>query len=130
MSEPSCQVVVIVRREGRWWLAQAPTIGVVRTRSLHSAVRRARQLVGEAPVHCQFHTGDAELDRLVIQIQAARAAAQQHEARAKRLTGRVLRLPSSGSVRDVALLVGLSHQRVHQLMQQGGDSEPSGDDLL
>jgi hypothetical protein len=71
-------------------------------------------------VEYKFHTGDAELDRLVIQIRAARLAAQRLEARARRLTGRILTLPSGGSVRDVALLVGLSHQRVHQLMQQGG----------
>jgi hypothetical protein len=132
-------VLVVVRREGRWWLAEAATLGVVRTRSLHSAVRRAQQLVGDAPVHYQFHTGDAELDRLVIQIRAARMAAQRLEARAKRLTGKVLRLPSGGSVRDVALLVGLSYQRVHQLMQQDGvhqsgnhqsdDCEPPGEDL-
>jgi hypothetical protein len=122
-------MVVIVRREGRWWVAEA-SIGTVRTRSLHTAVRRAQELVGDVPVHYQFHTGDAELDRLVIQIQAARAAARRHEARAKQLTGRVLMLPSGGSVRDVGLLVGLSYQRVHQLMQQPrGDSQPSGDDL-
>jgi hypothetical protein len=95
-------------------------------------------LVGDVPVHYQFHTGDAELDRLVIQIRAARLAAQRLEARAKRLTGKVLMLPSGGSVRDVALLVGLSYQRVHQLMQQGeehqsgnhqnDDNEPPGGD--
>jgi hypothetical protein len=95
---------------------------------MHTAVRRARELVGEVPVHYQFHTGDPELDRLVVQIQAARAAAQRHEARVKQLTGKILMLPSGGSVRDVALLVGLSHQRVHQLMQRGGDGEPPGDD--
>jgi hypothetical protein len=114
-------VVVVVRRAGRWWLAETATGGVVRTRSLHSAVRQARELVGEgAAVHYQFHTGDPELDRLVIQIRAARLAAKRLELRAKRLTGKVLRLPSGGSLRDVALLVGLSYQRVHQLMRQGG----------
>src|SRR5262249_3717579 len=63
-----CRVVVVVRREGRWWFAEVAAVGVVRTRSLHSAVRRVRQLVGDVPVRYQFHTGDAELDRLVIQI--------------------------------------------------------------
>jgi hypothetical protein len=128
VSQSDCQVVVVVRREGRWWFAEASTIEVVRTRSLHSAVRQAQQLVGDVPVHYQFYTGDAELDRLVVQIQAARAAAQRHEARAKHLIGKILTLPSGGSVRDVALLVGLSHQRVHQLMQQGSDSERPGGD--
>jgi hypothetical protein len=97
---------------------------------LHTAVRRAQELAGDVPVHYQFHTGDAELDRLVIQIQAARAAARRHEARVKQLTGKVLMLPSGGSVRDMALLVGLSHQRVHQLMQQSGEGERLGDEPL
>jgi len=48
---------------------------------------------------------------LVIQIRAARLAAQRLEERARRLTERVLLLPSGGSVRDLALLVGLSHTR-------------------
>jgi hypothetical protein len=128
-------VLVVVRREGRWWFAEAVPIGVVRTRSLHAAVRQARKLAGEgAAVHYQFHTGDAELDRLVIQIQAARTEAQRLEARAKRLTGKVLRLPSGGSLRDIGVLVGLSYQRVHQLIQQGADHqgrdrEQPGDDL-
>jgi hypothetical protein len=117
-----------VRREDGWWFAEASFIGVVRARSLHSAVRRAQELAGDVPVRYQFHTGDAELDRLVIQIQAARAAAQRHMARAKQLTGKVLMLPSGGSVRDVALLVGLSYQRVHQLMRQGSDGERPADD--
>lgn len=117
-------VTVVVRREGRGWLAEADTFGAARARTLHTAVRMARELVvgsGSADanaVEFQFHTGDAELDRLVIQIRAARLAAQRLEERARRLTGRILLLPNGGSVRDLALLVGLSHGRVHQLMRR------------
>jgi len=131
MPEPHCPVVVVVRREGRCWFAEAPPIQVVRTRSLHSAVRSARQLLGEdVPVHYQFHTGDMELDRLVLQIQTARAEAERLEARLRQLMSKVFTLPSGGSVRDVGLLVGLSYQRVHQLMlKQRADSRPPEGDL-
>lgn len=64
-----------------------------------------------------------ELDRLVIQVQTARAEAQRHAARVKQLTGKILMLPSGGSVRDIGVLVGLSYQRIHQLMRQGNESE-------
>jgi hypothetical protein len=124
-------VTVVVRRDKRGWLAEAAALGVVQARTLHTVVRLARDLVvgsglvtgsGAADsIEYQFHTGDAELDRLVIQIRAARLAAQRLQARAQRLTGRVLTLPSGGSVRDLALLVGLSHQSVHRLMRQGGN---------
>ena len=75
-----------------------------------------------ASIEYQFNTGDAELDRLVIQIRAARLAAQRLEARVQHLTSRVLILPSGGSVRDLALLVGLSHQSVHRLMRLDSNS--------
>ena len=117
-------VTVVVRRDGRGWVAEAAAFGVARARTLHTVVRLARELMAGAgsaePIEYQFHTGDAELDRLVIQIRAARLAAQRLDARVRRLTGRVLTLPSGGSVRDLALLVGLSHQSVHLLMRKTG----------
>ena len=66
----------------------------------------------------RWSPSDVELDRLVMRIRAARATAQQHEERARRLTEQVLQLPSGGTVRDLALLLGLSHQRIHQMMQR------------
>src|SRR5437867_7754224 len=96
-----CQVVV--RRDGRGWLADTAALGVIRARTLHTLLQRVGELVGPEPVDYQFYTGDAELDRLVIQIRAARAAARRLDERARRLTGRVLLLPSGGSVRDLAL---------------------------
>jgi hypothetical protein len=71
-----------------------------------------------------------ELDRLVLQIQTARAEAERLEARLRQLMSKVFTLPSGGSVRDVGLLVGLSYQRVHQLMlKQRADSRPPEGDL-
>jgi len=68
-------VTVVVRRDGRGWVAEAAAFGVIRARTLHTVVRLARELMAGAgsaePIEYQFHTGDAELDRLVIQIRAA-----------------------------------------------------------
>ena len=112
-------VLVMVSRDGRQWRAEVAALGVVRrTRSLTTLDLRIRDLLGTNAVEYRFDTGDAEFDRLVLRIRAARAAARAHERRARRLTAQALRLPSGGTVRDLALLVGLSHQRVQQLLRR------------
>jgi len=113
-------VVVLVIREGGGWLAEVAALGVVRrARCLVTLDHQMRDLLGTNSVDYQFQTGDAELDRLVMQIRSAKGAAGRYEERARRLTRRALLLPSGGSGRDLAVLLGLSHQRVHQLMRQG-----------
>ncbi len=112
-------VLVMVTRDGCGWRAEVAALGVVRnSRSLHGLVRRVRALLGTDAIDYQFDTGDVELDQLVRQIRLAREAVQAHGERARKLTGEALRLPCGGSVRDLAVLIGLSHQRVHQLMRQ------------
>jgi len=114
-------VVVMVSRAPRGWVAEVAALGVERTaRSLVALDRRVRELLGTDAVDYQFHTGDAELDRLVMHVRAAREAAQRNQERARRLTGQALRLPSGGSGRDLAWLLGLSHQRIHQLIRSLG----------
>ena len=111
-------VVVMVSREVGGWIAEVAALGVLRrARRLVALDVQVRELLGTGDVDYQFHTGDAELDRLILRIRAARAASQLHERRAQRLTGRALALPSGGTVRDLGLLLGLSHQRVHQLLR-------------
>jgi ribosomal protein L5 len=80
--------------------------------------RRVRKSLGTQAVEYHFRTGDAELDRLLQQVRAVREAARTFDARAHRLIGRVLTLHGSGSSRDLAVLLGMSHQRVHQLKGQ------------
>ncbi len=112
-------VVVMVSRSRGGWVAEVAALGVERwARSLIGLDRRIRVLLGTNDVDYQFHTGDADLDRLILRIRAARAAAQLHEQRAQRLTEQALELPSGGTVRDLGLLLGLSYQRIHQLMQR------------
>jgi hypothetical protein len=112
-------VVVIVSWRRGGWVAEVAALGVERSaRSLATLDRRVRELLGDDEVDYQFHTGDAELDRLVLRIRASRAAVQRHDEQIRRWTGQALRLPSGGTVRDLGVLLGLSHQRVHQLMQR------------
>jgi hypothetical protein len=66
----------------------------------------------------QFHTGDEELDRLIRRVRAARAAVQRYEEHTRRLTDQVLMLPGGPSQRDLGVLLGLSYQRVHQLVER------------
>jgi hypothetical protein len=116
------KTVVVVRREAGSWQAETAASGVVhQARSLGALDRRVRELLGDEPVDYRFRTGDAELDRLVRQMRAARSAVRRHEDTVRRLTARVLRLPSGMSQRDLAVLLGLSYQRVHQLIARHDD---------
>ncbi len=110
---------VVVNRDGQRWRVEIPALGVVcQARSLGALDHHVRQLLATAAVDYHFHTGDTELDSLVVQIRAARLALRQHEARVRQLTGRALTLPSGASLRDLAVLLGLSYQRIHQLMRR------------
>jgi hypothetical protein len=120
--------VVMVSRTGKGWQAEVVALGVMReARSLHGLHHRVRELLGTDVVDYEFHTGDAELDRLVRLIRLARAAIQLHEERARKLTGQVLTLPGGGSARDLGVLLGLSHQRVHQLLRRQVSTLDGGD---
>jgi hypothetical protein len=110
---------VLVSREGSGWRAEVVELSVQRkARTLHALDRRIRDLVGSGWVDYDFHTGNAELDRLVAGVRMARRAVQVAEDRARSLTDRVIALAPGMSVRDLGVLLGLSHQRAHQLLQQ------------
>jgi hypothetical protein len=100
-------------------VAEVAALGVVRkARTLVGLDRRIRALLGTDGVDYEFYTGDCDLDRLVSRIRAARTMARRFEERAQRLTEQALELPSGGTVRDLGVLLGLSHQRVHQLLRR------------
>jgi hypothetical protein len=113
-----------VTRDGRGWQAEIAERSVQRrARTLYSLDRRVRAVLVRGWVDYDFHTGDAELDRLVAGVRASRRAAQVAEDRARALTERVIARAPGLSVRDLGVLLELSHQRVHQLLQQ---SSPPG----
>jgi hypothetical protein len=117
VDELGSPVLVMVSRCGRGWLAEVAALGTVRRRrSLAALDRCVRELLGTGSVEYHFATGDARLDRLVVQIQTTRHATRRNEERVQRLVEQALRLPCGGSVRDLAVLLGLSHQRVQQLL--------------
>jgi len=108
--------VIAVSRRADGWQAEVPMHGVVNARSLQALDGRVRVLLaGERPAY-RFRTDNSELDRLVRHVQSARAAVRRYEEKTRRFTDHVLLLPSGLSQRDLGVLLGLSHQRVYQLV--------------
>ena len=112
---------VVVSRDGRGWRAEIAEPAIERLgRTLYALDRRIRDLLVPGWVDYEFHTGNEELDRLVAGVRAARRAADIAEDRARCLTDRAIAMASGLSVRDLGVLLELSHQRVHQLLRRGG----------
>jgi hypothetical protein len=108
-----------VVREERGWRAELVEPRVLRrSRTLHALDRQVRKVLGPGRVDYQFRTGDAELDRLVAGVRAARRTAQVAEELARELTEQVLEQARGLSRRELAVLLDLSHQRVHQLVRR------------
>ncbi|HYS37752.1 MAG TPA: hypothetical protein VEO01_19215 [Pseudonocardiaceae bacterium] len=108
--------MIAVSRRADGWQAEVPMHGVVNARSLQALDGRVRVLLaGERPAY-RFRTDNSELDRLVRHVQSARAAVRRYEEKTRRFTDHVLLLPSGLSQRDLGVLLGLSHQRVYQLV--------------
>jgi len=117
--------VIVERDAAGWWLARIPAVRGCHTqgKSIDQALRRVREALG-------LWVDDADLAILESDIRlpsALRAVvtqtrqAREGEARAREAArsalGRSVRtLTESGiSTRDAAHLLGISHQRVHQL---------------
>lgn len=114
-------VMVLVGRVGVEWRAEVAASGAVcRARSLMGLHRQVQKLLGKDVADYVFRTGDVELDRLVWQVRAVRTTTRALQARTRLLTGRVLALSGGCSGRDLAVLLGMSHQRVQQLVAQHG----------
>jgi predicted RNase H-like HicB family nuclease len=124
---------VVVTREGDDWLATVPELPGAHTdarslRTLDGYIREAIAVVeglaadteNDLVLDYEFHTGDEMVDALVAEARQARHQAEAEQRRASELTMRALtqlveRSPSL-SRRDTAALLGISHQRVQQLI--------------
>jgi hypothetical protein len=112
---------VVVTRQGRNWHAEIVELSAHRrARTLYALDRRIRELLPPGWVEYDFHLGESTLDRLVAGVRAARRAAIVADDRARRLTEQAIVLAPGMSIRDLGVLLDLSHQRVHQLLQRGG----------
>ena len=122
---------VSVTREGRWWIVRAPEIDqVTQARRLSEVTKAARELIAvtlDVPmstvrVHVHVErvgevedvTGRAEA------IRKERARADELARRAHDESRELARQLAGAHVpmRDIGELLGVSHQRVHQLISR------------
>lgn len=121
---------VVVTREDGHWLADVPALDGAHTyaRSLAGLDRSVREVIvlaADLPddamtglrVDYEFRTGDPAVDSVAADVRTLRAQADQLAATASRRTAEAARqLVGHGlSVRDTAVALGISPQRVSQL---------------
>lgn len=120
-----------VHREGKWWLVEVPAIdGLTQARRLSEAQLMARELVAVtlgvplSEVEVEVEVGFRAIGRLtdlperVKQIASDRAQARALDARAASSSEQLAKeLVEAGvPLRDIGTVLGVSHQRVHQLV--------------
>jgi hypothetical protein len=121
---------VVVTRERDHWLADVPNLAGAHTfartlPALDRAVREVIVLAADLPeeemqglcLAWEFHTGDPAVDEETARVRALRSEAERLTARASDSTAAMARrLVEAGmSVRDTAVLLGVSPQRVSQI---------------
>jgi len=121
---------VIVTRDDDHWLADVPELQGAHTfartlMALDKDVREVIVLAADLPddavsslkLAWEYHTGDAILDAKTARVRALRAKLEQIAAEAGASTAAMaLELVDGGmSVRDTAVLLGISPQRVSQM---------------
>lgn len=117
---------VQVARDGRWWLVTVPAIGgVTQARRFAEVQAMARELIevttGDAGAEVRLHDvklADVAVSARLDRIRSDRAEAARLERRASEEARALAReLAAEGvSLRDVGALLGISHQRAHQLI--------------
>ena len=124
------QYTAVVTREGKWWMVSVPEIdGLTQARRLSEVELMARELIAvskdialeqvHVAVSLALVGGLANVTERVAEIAARRQeaadlerqAAQDATALAQDLSERNI------PVRDVGAILGVSHQRAHQLLR-------------
>lgn len=117
-----------VTREGRWWMVAVPEVdGLTQARRLSEAEQMARELVAvttgqdvesvEVEVRVEPVDG-VDVQALLARIRADRAEAERLEREASEVARSLARdlVARDVPLRDVGMILGVSHQRVHQLV--------------
>ncbi|MDH6676896.1 hypothetical protein M2284_001094 [Rhodococcus sp. LBL1] len=120
---------VTVTRDGRWWMVGVPAIdGLTQARRLSEVEEMARELIAletgaslgdvAVNVHVQLDESGEDLARRAAEIKAVRMEAEAAEARALADSQRLAQELAAANipVRDIGALLGLSYQRVSQLV--------------
>jgi hypothetical protein len=121
MTQPA--QIIVTRTDGRWQ-AEVPDLDLAHeVRTLFQLDRWVRCRFGPGWINYRFRTGDPHLDQLVMAARETRRAARRTDERARRLTLQVLAATAQArlSGRDLAVLLGMSHQRIQQLQRDGQD---------
>jgi hypothetical protein len=117
----------VATREGRWWIVRVEGIGVTQTRRLQDGPQMARELIAasreaavddiEVSIRVDTVEGYA-VGSAVERALEARVSAADAEARAAELTREVARDLADRQIplRDIGVILGISHQRAHQLI--------------
>lgn len=131
-----------ITREGRWWMVEIPQLdGVTQARRLDEVEKAAREYVAL--------TADLPLSQVAIEISGidaaghdlldAKALVEDLRTQAKRLENLVVDFSrqlaaalteADVPVRDVSRVLGVSHQRVSQLVQEAGDTSSNLTDVV
>lgn len=115
-------------REGRWWVVDVPGVGVTQGRTTREAERMAADLVSvmlevpaeEVAVEVEFRLGGELADEVRGAKQAQHEAAEAQRRAAERSRGALRRVLAAGlSKQDAARVLGISAQRVSQLVSTG-----------
>jgi len=121
--------VAEVTREGRWWMVTVPEVdGLTQARRLSDVALMARELVAvttgadvgdvEVVVHVRSVGSVVDVDARLELIRNARAEALRLEREASRDAAALARdlVGQEVPLRDVGAILGVSHQRAHQLV--------------
>lgn len=119
---------VKVTRDGRWWMIEVPAIdGLTQARRVSEIDDQARSLIAitldvpssEVEVKVtSMMVGDVDVLTIAEHVKSLRAEAEQAEARAIEATreAALALTKDEAPMRDIGALLGVSHQRVSQLV--------------
>jgi hypothetical protein len=128
---------VVVTREGRWWMIGIPELdGLTQARRLDEVEKMAREYIAvtldvplsqvEVSISAVEVAGEDVLETMVLVDELRKHARQLEELVADLARGFASALADAKvPVRDVSKLLGVSHQRVSQLVQAGTKIRPS-----